>query len=150
MNQKMVISGVIIAVAAFSLGRFSGPKKVEFKEVQRTVYIEKEQKEKEQNVKETEKETRFPDGTIVKEKTKTKETQTKSETKTEAFQSKETVRKVESRPSWRVGLGYSISIEVGHEVSYSLEIDRRLIGEIYLGGVVSTDKTVGLVLSLGF
>jgi hypothetical protein len=150
MNQKMVIGAVVIAVVAFSLGRFTGPKKVEVKEVQKTVYVEKEQREREQNVTETEKETRFPDGTVVREKTKTKETQSKTKTSTEARETKVSERSIESRPSWRIGIAYEVSIESGREVHYSLILERQLLGEIYLGGIIGTDKSAGLVLSLGF
>ncbi len=150
MNQKVVTTILIVAAVAFSIGRFSSPSKVEIKQVDRIVYQERETKEKDQNVTRTERETKLPDGTIIKEKTEVKETQTHSEKKTQGENLKISSQKVETRPSWNVGLGYEIPIEDVHRVHYSITVQRRLFSEVYLGGMVATDKTIGIVISLGF
>lgn len=150
MNQKLVITVIVIAAVAFALGRFSSPKKMEVKEVEKIVYRDRETKEKDQNVKEVEKETRLPDGTVIKEKTKIKETQSRTLTETESQKDQRSEKRIENRPSWRIGLSYEVPYRDVQEVHYSLILERRLFGEVYFGGIISTDRTVGLMLSFGF
>ncbi len=146
MTQKVVITVIAVAVVAFSLGRFASPKSVETKEVEKIVYVESKKKEREQSV--TEKETRLPDGTVIKEKTK--ETKVRSESEKEVQSLKVSESKTTNRPSWRIGFGYEVPSEDLHEVYYSLTIERRLFGEIYLGGMVDTQKHIGLTINIGF
>lgn len=134
---KKIGYAIAALVVAFAAGRFSSPKKVEIKEVERVRVV------KDQQVKETKKETRLKDGTVIIETTKDKQTHTDKNSE------KKTEKSVESRANYRVGLIYKPTMLKQSE-SYGLILERRLFGEIYFGVTGSTDKTVGLVLSIGF
>ncbi len=150
MKLKLVLAGLALVVIAYSVGRFTTPAEVQIKEVEQIVYVERETKERDQNVTEKETETRYPDGTVVKEKIKTKETKTVTEKETESSKTKLTESKTESRPSYRVGLGSQVDIKDFREIHYTLMIERRLFSELYLGGMYSTNQTIGIILTLGF
>jgi hypothetical protein len=135
----------ILLVIAFSLGAFYGPKKTEIKEVEKIVY--KESSETKKNVKKTtkKKETINPDGS------KTIETITESDSSThkntdkslDSDKSKQTT--TTARNDWFIFGTYRPDIQ-----SYGVGIQRRVIGEIYLGAFVNQDKTYGMSIGIGF
>lgn len=133
---------ILITVASLAIGavigRYSAPKNVTNKDEQtRTVNTN-------QNVTESSKETRYPDGTITIEKRKEKET--KKITEEERKSSSTT----ESRPSYRVGALYEPAIKSVQEVSYQVIVEKRIFSEVYGGVSASSRRTVGLSISLGF
>lgn len=135
---------------AFSIGRLFGPKSVEVKEVEKVVYKERQDKDREQNVRKTEKETRLPDGTVIKERTETKETETHTRVQTETSSERTLERSETNRSDWLVSVGYEPAIKDIQDVHYSLSLQRRIVGELYLGVSARDDKTAGLTVSLGF
>lgn len=132
----------VIALAFYSIGRFTGPTKVETKEVQKIVYQERQVKERERNTRET----RLPDGTVIRETNSNVRVDTDRSTKSET--SKETA--TTSRPNWRASGGYVPMIPGFQEPRYSIGLERQVISEIYAGITVTSDKTVGLSISIGF
>jgi hypothetical protein len=119
---------------AFFAGRFTAPKNVQTRET--------ENQRREQNVREDKKETRLPDGTVIIETRKEKETVTEKQ--------KESKSKTESRPSYRVGLVYEPAIRGFQDVTYQVVLEKRILGELYVGVAARSEKTVGITLSLGF
>ncbi len=150
MNYKTILIVVAALTAAFSIGRFSAPKKIETREIERVVYRENENINRNQNLIEVITETRLPDGTIIKETRKEKETSTQTERQRDS--SSETIKStsIQTRPSFRVGALYEPSIEGFQEDSYSLIVEKRIVSELYMGISVSSNKTVGITVSLGF
>lgn len=134
MKNKKNLIVIAMLVASFALGRFSSPKSVQT--------LEKENVNKNVNVVETTKETRMPDGTVITEKRKEKETSTQTE--------KVSSKTVENRPSYRVGLIYEPAIKDFQEASYGVILEKRLFSELYVGVTVDSEKTIGLTVSLGF
>jgi len=139
-----------IVIITFGAGRLTAPKRVETMEVERVVYRERETKNRDQSVDEVVKETRQPDGTVVIERHTKKETTTQVERATDATSQKDVSTSIESRPSWRLGVVYEPPVPEHQESTYSVIVEKRLIGEIYVGTAVSSDKTAGLTLSIGF
>jgi hypothetical protein len=148
MNKKHIVIAAVIAAVFFSLGSFLGPKEVEIKEVEKIIYKESKRTDRNQNVKEIEKETRLPDGTIIKERIKTKETETITDLRTEVDKSSEKTSITKARPNWRLGLIYEPAIKGLQEETYTGLVERQILGEIYLG--VSVGRELGLVFSIGF
>jgi hypothetical protein len=146
MDYRKYLIPVLVAVVAFSLGRFATPAKVEVHEVEKVVT--EQSKDKNQDVNETTKETRLPDGTVIIEKTKDKKTSIHSETET--TKEKEFSKVIENRPDWHIGLGYEPAIINFQNVSYSVILQRRIFSEFYAGVSVTSNKTVGVVVSIGF
>lgn len=148
MNQKKLIAAGAALVIAFLAGRYFGPQEVQIKEVEKVVYKESLKQDRNQNVREVEKETRLPDGTVIKERIKTKETETLTDYRTEIEKRKEKSQVITSRPDWRLGLVYEPAIPNHQEDAYTGLIERRIFSEIYLG--VSIGNELGVILSIGF
>lgn len=128
-------------VVGFLCGLYFGPKKTE----ERVVYRDRIVKDEKRDVVTRTKETRLPNGTKITETIKEDKTVTRVDRRIDL----DSVKKVESRPDWRVGVGYKSALPTQRE-SYSLQIERRIVGEIYVGATASTDRTVGVVISFGF
>ncbi len=149
MNFKKYLVAIALLLAAYTTGRFSGPSKVEIKEVEKIVYRESETKDRNLNSNETSKETRLPDGTVIIEKIKNKEYETRSERNTSTQSERILEKKTEARPNWHMGVVYEPAIMETQAVRYTGLIERRIMGEFYIGLSGSSEKTVGLSFSLG-
>ena len=141
-NWKKYAIALALLVAAFSIGRFSAPAKVETKQIT----CDSEVKDRDQNIKEVTRETKRPDGTTVKTTIREKETITKTARQSESVTSKT----VEVRPSFRVGVLYEPAIKSFQKESGSVILEKRIVSELYIGVSASSNRTVGVVLSLGF
>lgn len=139
----------LACLISYSAGRFTSPAKVETIEVERVVYKDRVVKDTEKDVTTKTKETTLPDGTKIKETTKEDKSKSKSERESSAASEIIKEMKTENRPNWRVAGIYSPALP-NQETTYGLTIERRIVGEVFLGVTASTDKTVGLVLSFGF
>lgn len=143
-NKRPILAGIIIAVISFSVGKFSTPAKVETKEVEHIVYKDRVVVDEKKDVVTRTKETEMPDGTKVKETV----TEDKSASHSDASQALdrdlEITSKTENRPDWRIGATYS------REGVYGAVIERRLLSEIYVGVIGSSDSRVGVIVSVGF
>lgn len=147
-NYKYYFIYAAILVVVFSLGRFSAPASTQTKSDEHTVQHSDVNKDKNQDVKEVKKETHLPDGTVIIETSKEKQTSTHVETKNDSEASKSISTKTELRPSYRLGVLYQPPIGDFQKDSYAGIIERRLFSEIYAGLVIG--KTVGLTLTIGF
>lgn len=139
---KQAALTIMVGAICFSAGKFSTPAKIETKEVEKIVY-----KERTDTTKKTDKkETIHPDGTrVIETVTETKRTKDKSadiETKKETATT--------NRKDWLVTIGYAPATYAKSEQSYSLSIQRRMFSEVYLGAYVTTEKTIGLTIGVGF
>lgn len=133
---------IVVALAFYSIGRFTGPTKIEVKEVQKVVYKERVRRDRETS----ERETHRPDGTVVKER----ETRTVTDRNRDVDSETSKETKTTSRPNWRINGGYIPAIQNFQETRYQLGIERQIIGEIYAGVIATSDKTVGVTISIGF
>lgn len=139
--KRYALAGLALALA-FSAGRFSAPVKVETREVEHVV----DNVNRNQNVIETTKETRMPDGTVVKETRKEKETSTQTERESQTSKT----QNIENRPGYRIGILYEPAIKGFQNQSGALILEKRIFSEVYIGISVSTNHTAGVTLSLGF
>lgn len=149
-NYKKYLLVACVCVVAFSAGRFSAPKSVTTAETEQQTVDQTKNIDKNQNVVETTKETHTPDGTVVIEKRKERQTTTQTEIKTDIEASKTSTTMVENRPSYRLGIQYEPAIRGFQDSVYTGVVERRLFSEVYLGVTVSSRHTIGLSLSLGF
>lgn len=133
---------ILVALAFYSIGRFTGPTKVETKEVVKVVYKERVTRDRETS----ERETHLPDGTVVKER----ETRTVTDRNRSADSETSKETKTTNRPDWRLNGGYIPAISGFQQTRYTLGIERQIIGEIYAGVVATSDKTFGITISIGF
>lgn len=148
--MKNYVIIVILLAVAYTAGRFTGPKKVEIKEVERVVYKEREQSTKDKHVTTVKREETKPDGTKVKETTRTVDERTETDRGREINTVKETIKVVSNRPDWRLSVAYIPNIPTYQTEVYRFDLQRRIIGEIYAGVQVDTNKTIGLSISIGF
>jgi SRSO17 transposase len=143
---KILTIGLVIA-ASFSAGRFLTSPEIQIKEVEKIVYRESTEQKHNQSTVTKSKETKLPDGTVITEQvSRTKEaSETKSET--EMDKTKETLKVTENRPDWHLNVS---NLYGSDSQSYTIDIQRRIIGEVYLGINVSTSKQVGFSIGIGF
>lgn len=139
-----------LVVVAFSVGRFTSPKVVQTKATEHTTTHQDENINKNQNIVETTKETKLPDGTVIVEIRKEKETSIQTDKQSSIESKKFSVQTTESRPSYRVGVIYQPPIKDFQPENYSLTLENRLFSELYIGAQLGSDKTVGVSLSVGF
>lgn len=150
MDAKYIICGVIcIAAVSYSIGRFTGPTKVETKEVEKVVYVDRVVKDIDKDVQTTTKVTTKPDGTKVVETTR--EDKSKIHTDENKSGASEVTRetKTEDRPDWRLGAFYKPYM-LNRNMEYGAVIERRVLGEVYAGVMVDNDRSVGFVVTVGF
>jgi hypothetical protein len=150
MKLKHYGLGAFALVAAFSIGRFSAPKSIQTKDSVRTDSQTNTITDKNSNTVEVVKETRLPDGTVIKETRKEKETSIQTERQRVASTVRESSSTTEVRPSFRVGGVYQPAIKGFQENGYGLILEKRLFSEVYLGILVESDKTAALTISFGF
>lgn len=83
-----------------------------------------------------------PDGTKEESTTITDKT---TEDKSSSKQSES-----KTAPNWHVSAGTKASVNNLNELSYTLNVDRRILGNLFVGASVSTDKQVGLSIGMEF
>jgi hypothetical protein len=142
--EQLKKTGIVLLVAfiGFVAGKFHGPAEIKTLEVERVVYRRSSEVQKDVNKRE---EVR-PDGTKITETTST--TKRRSDTKLDEETSKLVIQK--ARPDWRVNVLYQPTIVSYQGERYTLDVQRRMFSEVYLGINVSNDNTLGVSLSLGF
>jgi hypothetical protein len=150
MNYKMIGAVLTLCLVSFSAGRFFSPASTETKTSEHTATHETVDTNRNQNSVETTKETKLPDGTIIIERRKEKETSTQTESARNAETQKDSSTKTETRPSYMVSVVYEPAVKGFQETNYSGIVERRLFSEVYLGVSFSSSRTAGIVLSLGF
>lgn len=155
-ENKYKIAGVLILLlVAYAFGRYNTPEKVVTKiETHEVIkYVEKETKSKQNNKDIVIIETRLPDGTITKEThivdkgtviiDKTKQGSDQKDSSTTTIVS---YQKAQWKAAGLLGVSdYSLDNRI-----YGLEIERRILGPIFVGAWGMTSKEVGLSVGLEF
>lgn len=148
--SKQLAAAVGLVALSFAAGVYFGPKKVETKEVEKIVYRDRVVESKKKDTVTRTKETQLPDGTKIKETIKDEKSESTKDSQSELRHDKFLERKTESRPDWRIGAVYKPTLPGIQGEVYGVTIERRVIAEIYLGVTAATDRTAGLVVSIGF
>lgn len=139
---KIAIGILIAAGLGYAFGRYAQPARVEIK---REVEVKEKEVIKHDTVT-VEKEIKHPDGTIEKE--------TRTEDKTVESKKSDTKEKeskvvVSEKPQWKAGAlaGYDLN---QLKPVYGGEVERRILGPIFVGVWANTQSTVGAKLSIEF
>jgi len=134
-NMKIIFGGALMLFAlGFGLGKYSQPNKSSESNTTET--------DSKKETSTTVKEEIRPDGTKIKETTTTskKETSTKDES----------IKIVDNaKPDWKVEALAGFNLDTDHPV-YGAVVEKRLMGNIFIGVWGTTDKQVGLSASLEF
>lgn len=145
--KNKYILALLIGIISFILGKYSNPSKIEIKEIEKVVTIEKQSSDKDEKGIVYEKEIIKEDGT--KEITRTKIYQTQETIKKESFASRETFKSIKKSflPEHQVGLLYTLK-----DNDYGITYQKRIFSSLYIGGyfINGTEKQYGLNVSLGF
>ena len=147
LSKKEILIVLVSIGAIFVAGRYSAVSNRAIDKSNETKLQNEKSTDKNQNLTVTEKETRLPDGTVIKEHIQQKQTEIKeikTETKLQETEAKTTI----NRSNFRIGLIYEPPIPTLQPERYKGLLEVRLIGEIY--GGLSIGATNGLVLSIGF
>lgn len=172
MKYVLIVLGAVLALAgAFVGGRFSAPLQVETKEVERVVYKDREVVKVVTVEKAAKVETKIvyrdrvitKDGTITErevEKTATKtDTEKNGKTDTVATKEGESVKWLETkttlRPDWRIAVLVGASfqtpaLQIAGPLVLGFEVDRRLVGGLYIGLWGTTYGAGGASIGLEF
>lgn len=145
-HQKAVL--VVIAVICFAFGYQFGTGRVQTKEVEKIVYRDRVVENKESQIDRNTRETRLPDGTVIKETIQSRNTRTRVDSESSLSSDRELTKT--ARPEWRITGGYQPPIPSFQESRWSVGLEKQLIGELYGGLSVTSERTVGFSLSLGY
>ena len=138
----------LIVICAFLVGKYSSPSRTEIKEVEKIVYQDTISKDTDVQIETKTIETLKPDGSIVRETVEVKTDKSQIKRESQLNSEKLNIDIKENRPNWMLGLGYDPPLK--QKESYNLDLQTRVIGEIYAGLSFSSNRTVGLKLSIGF
>jgi hypothetical protein len=144
MNQYLNKVTIITAIVALLVGRYVLTPKQKTKEVVKIVTVEKQHTDTKKKV--VTREVKKKDGTIVKETVETENTvvDTSKNSKTESSKTSETGSKVTLG-----ALAIVDTTNIG-KPEYGVTIAVPLIGNLNVQGLVTTDRRVGVGLSIGF
>lgn len=146
MNKYLKIAlGVLVAAGlGYAFGRYAQPAKIEIKKELQVKEIEVTKK----NVVVVTHEEKRPDGTVI---TDTRTVDTSTEATNRNSTSKESTVVTNLKPQWKVGGAAGVKYnEVRMEAVYTIGVERRILGPIFVGAYGRTDKEVGLSVSVEF
>jgi hypothetical protein len=127
MSKNQMKLAVVLLLAAFCAGRFSSPKSVEIKEVEKIVYKENEKSNEQKDTHFKVIEKTLPDGTKIKKTVRDSTQKSEKETQKDIASETERSSKTSSQSSqWSLGLYTSGRFYAG-------TIDRRILGGLFLG-----------------
>lgn len=132
-----LIVGAVLLLIGFSIGKFFTPARVETKIVTVVQKVEVTQHDT------TTTETTHTDGT------KTTVTVDKSvdSTRTDSTTKSDTV--VDGKPRWNIAVDFAPqNPEIGY--FYGVNVKRRMLGPVFAGAFINTDRRVGVSLGLEF
>lgn len=145
MKQLLNKTTIIVAIVCILVGRYVLTPKQETKIVTKIVEVEKKQVNTDK--KTVIKETINPDGTVIKETVETDNSVEITDTET----------KVDSSTTTKKGSSITLGLLAIKQVNrlsepfeYGATVSVPLIGNLNVTGLVTTDKRVGLGVSLGF
>ena len=137
-NLKYVLVALVLIAVGYAAGEHYAPEKI------KEVVVEKEVEKKNDNVSTHTVITEKPDGSKVT----TTDTVDKSVTLVTDNKTDTTVV-TNKKTDWHVALGEKYDYSVtGHY--YTVSIERRVLGPIFLGVQGSTEKSVGVTIGLEF
>lgn len=136
--------------AAYGVGRYLQPAEVKTKTKIKKEYVEVEKEKEKKETRTIEREIKRPDGTVVKEiieeEIKESESVTKETEKSE-LKKKKVVDNL--KPQWKIGASTSLRQIKGR--SYTVEVERRIIGPFFAGVYSRVDfKEYGVSISMEF
>lgn len=139
---KHVLALVIVSGISFSVGKYLVEPSVQ----EKIVYKENTSIKTNTDRVVDKVQTTKPDGT------KTTEWKIRTVKSTEKEESKDLNKEkiTEQRKDWLVSLTYQPSLIDMQNQNISLGIQKRMFSEIYVGGTVSTNKTFGITIGVGF
>lgn len=140
-TKVVVVLIIILMAASYGMGRYLQPAKVEIKKEE----IIKEVEVIKKDIEIIEREIKRPDGTIEKERI---ERDKSTETVNKDSKTKESTLIVNKKPDWNIQALAAINKD--RDTVYGLKADRRILGNIYIGGFGLTDSTVGLSIGMEF
>lgn len=127
------ISLILLAVG-YGVGRYLQPARIEIKKEQVEVV--------KKDIKIVEKLITRPDGTTEKETI----TEDKTKTEKETLESSLTINK---KPDWKVSGLSGLDLSSKSQF-YGVQVDRRIIGPVFVGVTATTNKTIGLSVGMEF
>ncbi len=144
MNIKKLSLPIVIALLAFSAGKFLSPKQVEIKEVEKIVYKERVVKDEDKKSRVERRTTTLPDGTKITETVRDSESQTRTDSSKEGSTERSKESSTTNQSQWSIGLYKS-------NEAYTGTIDTRILGGVFVGvsfhkapGVSHVDVAAGL------
>jgi hypothetical protein len=146
--KKYLIGGLFLVAISSSLTYYLAPKRVKIKTVEKIVIKEKKVKVVDRDI-ETHREVK-PDGTVIEViKDRSKERSTEDRDTVENRETEKTIKR--GRKDWLVGGGVIVSdrLSLGRPVYYG-QVQRRILGEIYVGAMATSDRAVGIGITIRF
>lgn len=154
-NKYKILGVALLLLVAYALGKYTQPAivvtKVETHEVIK--YVEKETKTKQNNKDIVIVETRYPDGTVKKEThivDKGTVVIDKSKEGSSEKDSSSTTVVSYNKPQWKAAALLGITDYSLDNRVYGLEVERRILGPIFVGAWGLTNKTIGVSAGLEF
>lgn len=136
--------------AAFGLGRYTLPEKVIHEVEEKIVEVTKEVVKEVGKVQTHIIETTYPDGRTVKETFILDEhTVVIEKDKFNEIIKKEREVTENSKPQWAVAGSYGTNID-DRKQDYGLQVERRMLGNIWAGAYAKQDKDVGILVRMEF
>lgn len=147
MNSVFTKTTIIIAISCILIGRYVLTPKQKVKEVEVIKIVEVEKKHTDIKKKKTTKETTSSDGTVIKETTETENTVVDSDRST----------KLDSSKTFESGSGITLGLlavfnsnEFPDKPEYGATVSVPVLGNLNAQALVTTDKRIGVGLSIGF
>lgn len=138
---KIGLVGLLLLALGYGLGRYIQPAKIETKIEQVVKEVEVVKKDiviKERIIKQK-------DGTEITERTTEDKSSATTDKKSESSSSTVVTNK---KPDWRVNaLG---ALNKDRDITYGLQVERRILGNISAGVYGMTDTTIGLSIGMEF
>jgi hypothetical protein len=142
LKKKKIFVVSVLCLVCFSLGRFASPAKIETKEVEKIVYKERVTQDRRTVTRETKR----PDGTVIKER----DTQVRTDRNTDASSETSKETKTTNRPDWRLSGGYIPAVPGFQEPRFQVGLEHQILSDLYAGLYVTSDRNIGLSISIGF
>lgn len=133
-NKTIAILLIVVAAASAGITRYCFPA-IEFKNTETTKEVVRN------DVRTVIKEVTRPDGT--------KETITETTDKSVKKETSQSETVIAAKPQWMFDVGVRKTL-TDRELYYDLQVQRRIVGPFFLGGKLSTDKSVGVSIGMEF
>lgn len=149
-TKNIIILSLVVLAITFATGRMSVSKKIEIKEVEKIVYKERVDQDKQVNDHKKTVIVKKPDGTVTTTVTDSNITDTKTDTQIDLTK---TDTKSKTVTPMNIGMNFSLlaGINAANPVGgfiYGLSITKPLLGPVTFGLSLFTDKHVFVSLGL--